>query len=184
MESFEAVIALLLGREGYWTRGRVKVELTKEEKRRIGRPSNPRWELDLVAYRGATNELLVVECKSYLNSRGVVFSAFDGSSEDLAKRYKLFNDKLLWKTVKDRLVRQLVATGAVAARPRVRLALAAGNIATSRDRDLLKAHFERQGWDLLEEVWIRSRLEQTARSAYEDEVPLIVTKLLMKGSGK
>jgi hypothetical protein len=51
---------MLLRRDGYWTATSVKVELTKEEKRKINRPSSPRWEIDVVAYKGSTNELLAV----------------------------------------------------------------------------------------------------------------------------
>jgi len=40
-------------------------------RREIGRPSSPRWELDIVAYSGRDNLLLVVECKSRLDSQGV-----------------------------------------------------------------------------------------------------------------
>jgi len=68
MDSFEQVVATILGRNGYWVRTSVKVALTPDEKREIGRPSAPRWELDVVAYSGSRNELLVVECKSYLDS--------------------------------------------------------------------------------------------------------------------
>ena len=63
MDSFELVVASILEREGYWVRASYKVELTKEEKRSIGKPSAPRWEIDVLAYKASTNELLVVECK-------------------------------------------------------------------------------------------------------------------------
>jgi hypothetical protein len=39
---------------------------SKEEKVRIGRPSAPRWELDIAGYSSRENTLRVVECKSYL----------------------------------------------------------------------------------------------------------------------
>ena len=68
MDSFEQVVATILGRDGYWVRTSVKVALPPDEKREIDRPSAPRWELDVVAYSGSRNELLVVECKSYLVS--------------------------------------------------------------------------------------------------------------------
>jgi hypothetical protein len=71
MDSFETVIAMLLTRYGYWSITSYRVILTPEEKRRIGRPSNSRWELDLVAYKASKNEILAVECKSLLDSRGV-----------------------------------------------------------------------------------------------------------------
>ena len=80
MDAFETVVASILQRQGYWTLTSVKVELTKAEKVKIGRHSSPRWELDVVAYRGKGNEVLAVECKSFLDSPGVECSAFDGSN--------------------------------------------------------------------------------------------------------
>ena len=65
MDAFETVVAAILQRQGYWTLTSVKVGLTKEEKREIGRHSSPRWELDVVAYRGRDNSIKVVECKSF-----------------------------------------------------------------------------------------------------------------------
>jgi hypothetical protein len=47
--AFEQVIAELLWRNGYWVQTSFKVELTKLEKIKIGRPSSPRWEIDIVA---------------------------------------------------------------------------------------------------------------------------------------
>lgn len=78
MDSFEQVVATVLDRAGYWTRTSVKVNLTREDKHAIGRPSAPRWEIDVVAYSARENELLVVECKSYLDSAGVRAASFDG----------------------------------------------------------------------------------------------------------
>ena len=56
MDSFETLVGSLLEKDGFWVRTSVKVELTAEEKRKIGRPSSPRWELDLVAYKAKSNE--------------------------------------------------------------------------------------------------------------------------------
>ena len=137
MNSFESLVAMLLQREGYWVRTSFKVELTKEEKRVIGRPSSPRWELDLVAYKGKGNELLVIECKSFLDSPGVRFSGFDGEHPDEAVRYKLFNDELLYEVVKKRLVTQLTGAESCAPDPSVRLCLAAGSIASDSGREKL-----------------------------------------------
>lgn len=146
MDSFESMVAMLLEREGYWVKSSFKVDLTKEEKRIIGRPSSPRWELDLVAYKGLTNELLVVECKSFLDSPGVRFRGFDGSDEKDAKRYKLFNEPILRETVVNRLVLQLIESGSCADSPSVILCLAAGKFASENDRIKIKAHFTDKGW--------------------------------------
>ena len=79
MDAFEQLVSEILWMEGYWVHTSVKVELTPDEKGQIARPSSPRWELDIVAYRGRENLLKVVECKSLLDSPGVKLRAFDGS---------------------------------------------------------------------------------------------------------
>jgi hypothetical protein len=45
MDAFEQVVSEILWMDGYWVRTYVKVDLTKEEKVRIGRPSSPRCRL-------------------------------------------------------------------------------------------------------------------------------------------
>ena len=121
MDAFEQLVSEILWMEGYWVRTSVKVELTNEEKRAIGRPSSPRWELDIVAYSARDNFLRVVECKSYLDSPGVRATAFDGSNPNHAERYKLFNDPELRRVVFNRLGLQLAECGACRPDPKIRL---------------------------------------------------------------
>lgn len=177
MDAFESLIAVLLRRQGYWTRTNFKVELTAAEKRRIGRPSSPRWDLDVIAFKGATNELLAVECKSFLDSPGVKFrqGAFVPSD-----RYKLFTESTLRQVVLNRLSRQLFKLGAVGRKPRVTLCLAAGHIASQKDRESLEAHMKKNGWLLFDESWILEQLEDTADSAYENDVAHVVAKLIIR----
>ena len=99
MNSFEEVIGAILSAKGFWVRHSFKVDPSKEEKRRIGRPSSPRWELDIVAYKGATNEIFAVECKSYLDSTGVRFQDLSGFNQKYAGRYKPFNHLVLCDVV-------------------------------------------------------------------------------------
>jgi hypothetical protein len=176
MDAFESVVAVLLERKGYWTRTSVKVELTKEEKRLIGRPSSPRWEIDVVAYKGSTNSLLVVECKSYLNSPGVRFSSFDGSSEREADRYKLFNEEGLRKVVFNRLSMQLVESGFCPKPPEITLCLVAGNI--YQDAKPIQEYFKKNGWELWDADWLRNELEILSKSGYDNTIVAIVSKLL------
>ena len=180
MDAFESLVSEILWREGYWVRSSLKVELTKEEKAAIGRPTAPRWELDLVGYRGQWNELLVVECKSYLDSPGVQFSAFNGSNYKLASRYKLFNEKRLWKIVQQRLCQQLAESGLIQARPRVSLALVCGKIIGETDRRLLQRHFKKNGWLLWDERWLRVKLGEMSRGGYENSPVAVVAKLLLR----
>src|SRR6266566_4927859 len=135
MDAFESLISMLLRHEGYWTTPNFKVKLTPADKKRIGRESSPRWELDLIAYKPSINEVLAVECKSLLDSTGVVFR--NGKFEP-EKHYKLFSETILRSVVLKRLVKQLQKSGACIGSPQVRLCLAMGKIATKTDRDGLK----------------------------------------------
>ena len=180
MDAFEAVVAAILQRRGYWTQTCVKVELTREEKRMIGRPSSPRWELDVVGYRGASNELLVVECKSFLDSPGVKVATFDGQDRIDQKRYKLFFEPTLRKVVLRRLVHQLVNGGYCASRPKIRLALAAGKI--NGDEELLRSRLGRNRWELFGPAWLRRELNHLRTSPYENSIATVVAKLLLRGA--
>lgn len=181
MDAFEQVVSEILWRSGFWVRTSVKVELTKDEKRLIGRHSSPRWELDIVGYSGRDNVLRVVECKSYLDSTGVKACAFDGTNAEEAKRYKLFNEPELRRVVLNRLCLQFTEAGACREAPEVKLSLACGKIRNDCDRAAIRAHFERQGWELWDESWLRSRLRELADGGYENEVSAVVAKLLLRG---
>jgi hypothetical protein len=178
MDAFEIVVATLLRQDGYWTFPRFKVELDPEAKRQIGRATTPRWEMDIVAYKGATNELLAVECKSFLNSRGVVFR--DGKFA-APKRHKLFTEPASWKKVSEQMVRQLEGTGACPPGCTARLALAAGKFAKRTDVEELRAHFESNQWKLFDPDWIREKLKAIVRTPYENDVVHMVAKLLLRG---
>jgi hypothetical protein len=178
MDAFESLIATLLRRSGYWIHPSFKVDLTKEEKRVIGRPSTPRWELDLVAYRARGNQLLVVECKSYLDSYGVFFKSFDGSDQKSALRFKLFNDAALRDVVFSRLVAQLEATGSCNPSPTVQLCLVAGRIASERDRMQLRQYFASKDWLLWDDEWLRAELLKASAAGYENDSHIVVAKLL------
>ncbi len=134
MDAFEQVVAEILWREGYWVRTSFKVELTKEEKRLIGRASTPRWEIDVVAFNAQRNEIKAIECKSYMDSRGVKFIGFDPSSSE-SSRYKLFNDNNLREIVFGRLRTQLAEKGMCTPTTIVKLCLACGRVASSDDRE-------------------------------------------------
>ena len=122
MDAFESIISTLLAREGFWVRTSYKVELTKPDKREIGRPSSPRWEIDVLAYRPQDNVLQIVECKSYLDSRGVTFKGLDPDTGG-SSRYKLFNEPNTRKVVFRRLVQQLSAAKSIRPDPDIKLCL-------------------------------------------------------------
>ena len=180
MNSFESLVATLLRRDGYWVRQSFKVDLTRADKQAIRRPSSPRWELDLVAYKAESNIIRIVECKSYLDSVGVTFQAFDKPHGKHAARYKLFNEPTLRKIVFARTVDQLLTSGACRPHPRVELCLACGKIKNETDRSQLQKLFTKNRWLLFDDDWIRRRLRSLASDLYEDDVATVVAKLLLK----
>jgi hypothetical protein len=93
MDHFESIIATLLEAEGYWVRRSFKVNLTQEEKRRIGKYSIPRPEIDLLALRASTNEVIALEAKSYFDSPGVKIAELMASHDVPEGRYKLFTSE-------------------------------------------------------------------------------------------
>ena len=179
MDSFEQVVASILERRGYWTRTSVKVDLTREEKHAIDRPSSPRWELDVVGYRGFDHHLLVLECKSYLDSHGVRVETFDGNNPEDEKRYKLFFDDTLREVVLARLVKQLVEQGFCPPEPRLTLGLAAGKV--HGDEQRLRTYFEEHNMELWTPTLLREELAALRDSKYENSVAAVVAKILLRG---
>ena len=180
MEAFEIVVGEILSREGYWVRNALKVELTKEEKREIGRPSSPRWEIDLVGYSACRKELVVVECKSYLDSSGVAYRALVEPNLRFAQRFKLFNEEKLRQVVFDRLHQQMVDAGLIPEETTVKLALAGGKIVSDGDREKIREHFDDRGWYFWDDEWIRRRLKAISKEGYENSSVAIVSKLLLR----
>jgi hypothetical protein len=177
MDAFEALIAMLLRHDGYWVTPSYKVQLSKEEKVSIGRASSPRWEIDLLAYKPTTNEILAVECKSFLDSTGVVFRNGEFAQP---KRYKLFAEDRIWPVVRQRLRAQLLEKKACLLDTTFTLALAIGNLAKKSDEAGLVSHFEHRGWHLFRRNWIVGRLKDAANQGYENDIAFIVAKLLKR----
>jgi hypothetical protein len=180
MDAFEQLAADIFWSEGYWVRTGVKVDLTREDKARIGRHSSPRWEIDLVAYRPGTNELLALECKSYLDSGGVHAAHFLPGSK-YAHRYKLFHDETLRDMVLGRLRAQFIDGGLCPADVTVKLGLIHGH-ATAHNAALLAPLFASNDWLLFGPDWLRGQLTRMANGSYENSTAAVVAKLLLRGA--
>jgi hypothetical protein len=180
MDSFEQVVASILERKGYWTRTALKVALEPEDKHAIDRPSSPRCELDVVGYSGRDNHLVILECKSFLDSPGVRSGTFAGNNPKDEKRYKLFFEDTLRKVVLKRLVKQLVHHGFCAPRPRVTFGLAAGRI--HGDAAWLQRYFKTKRWQLWTPDFIAKELRSFRHSKYENSVAWVVAKLILAGT--
>jgi hypothetical protein len=182
MDAFEELVASILQSQGFWVRTSVKVELTGDEKKAINRPSSPRWELDIVAYRPSDNIIWVVECKSYLDSYGVKAAAFSTPGHSGAKKYKLFTERTTRDVVFKALCRQLRVKGSIHGRPRIHLCLAAGRIAPQSEKPL-REHFAKKKWGLLGRDWLEEQLAALADTDYQNDVATMTVKLLRRRLG-
>lgn len=180
MDAFESIVSELLWEEGYWTIVGYKVDLPKDKKVALGKPSYPRPEIDILAYQARENQLLWVECKSYLDSRGVKLQSLTGEDESTSKYYKTFTWPEYRKIVTAELVRQLVSTNRTRPNPTVRYCLVTGKIATEADRAGIKALFDENGWLLYDEHWIKQGLVKLVDKGYENDVAVIVAKLFAR----
>lgn len=176
MDAFEEIVAMLLHRQGFWTQTGYKVSLTPGDKKAMGKATMPRWEIDVLAYRPAGNRVLVVECKSFLNSKGVGFKGFTGQSERGRKIYKLFTQPIIREVVLERLAQQLQEQKLVRANPKLQLCLAAGNIQNGNESDI-QAHCDANGWQLFGPAWFRERFVELADCDYENDIAIVAAKL-------
>jgi hypothetical protein len=177
MDAFEQLAADIFWAEGYWVQNEVKVALTREDKLAIGLPSCPRWEIDLVAYRPASNELLALECKSYLDSGGVHAAHFYPDAR-LAGRYKLFNKPALREVVLARLRDQMIERGFCPHDVQLRLGLVYAH-ATPVNEQRLAERFAAEGWLRFGPEWLRARLGAMAAGGYQNSTAAIVAKMLL-----
>jgi hypothetical protein len=125
-----------------------------------------------VAYIGGDNLLKIIECKSYLDYRGVKLRGFDGSDDKLAERFKLFAGDRLRTVVFERCM------------PRECRGQTLSGLWSHRDRyrpcGLAQAFLEK-GWELWDEPWLRQRLKHMSELGYENQVSAVVAKLLLRG---
>lgn len=180
MDAFESVIASIFEREDFWVRTSYKVSLEKEDKAKIGKPSCPRWEIDIVAYCPRENNLKVIECKSYLDSHGVKIAAFVPGSNG-ANKYKLFTDSTIWNVVRKRLVLQMFNQKLLTdKKPSVQLCLVAGNIYGKDNEPKMAQLFEEKGWQLYGPTWIHDQLIKLSNDKYENSIASMTSKLLKR----
>ncbi len=176
MDAFEQIVAMLFERNGYWVQTSYKVCLTKDEKKKIGNPTTPRRELDIVAYRPKDNVVLAIECKSSLNSPGVSYEGLSGQSDRGLKIYKMFTDAKLRKVVFSRLKKQMLQAGMILPHAKVKLCLAAGHIRKG-NKAHIENHCRKNGWLLFAEDWFREQFDKLAETDYENDIAIVAAKL-------
>ena len=179
MDYFEGLIKTLLEHEGYWVRQSFKVNLTKQEKRDIGKHSIPRPEVDILAFKPENNQVIAFEAKSYLDSPGVKFSELQQNHETPEGRYKLFTCDNYRSVVFSRMKQDLINLGMGTNNTEITLGLAAGNVYQSKSEEI-REFFNSRGWPFLSPEDIREKVTALAAKGYENEPSIITTKILMR----
>jgi hypothetical protein len=178
MDAFEIIAARFFEVQGFWTRIGMKVEITKPEKVALNNTSMPRPEIDVVAWKPGTNQLLVIECKSYLDSTGVRLEHLHGQEDMDNDKFKLFNRARLRTLVVTALIRLLRADGLIIGPdPSVQFVLIAGKIYSDHEAKV-RARCEECGWRLIGPAELAQGVRRFAKRGYENDVITIVTKLL------
>ncbi|ELE1907205.1 hypothetical protein ACW0FU_002742 [Vibrio vulnificus] len=183
MELFEGIIKTLLEHEGYWVRQSFKVNVTKEEKRAIGKHSIPRPEIDLLAFKPGNNEVLVIEAKSYFDSSGVRLKELLESFDIPNGRYKLFTCENYRNIVFSRLHQDLLEQGLVNENCRYKLGLVAGNVYQNKSLDI-DEYFQANDWFFWSPEMVKDKVNNLASMGYENNTATLTAKILMRGSEK
>jgi len=179
MDHFEAIVKTLLEAEGYWVRQSFKVNLTKEEKQDIGKPSIPRPEIDLLAFNVSRNEILALEAKSFLDSPGVTLSHLEEVHDLPEGRYKLFTSKRYRTVVMARLSKDLIGLGMANKDTKITLGLAAGKVYQSNTEGV-RAFMTKRKWFFISPEEIKEKVTNLAMLGYENDPAIITAKILMR----
>ena len=181
MDFFEALVKTLLEEDGFWVRQSFKVNLTKGEKRRIGKPSIPRPELDLLALKPKTNELFAIEVKSHLDSPGVRLADLEQRFKVPEGRYKLLTSSTYRRTVFARLTKELGKFGMLAngSDLRPKLGMVVGKVYRGQEVEMSKYLAEKDVffWGPSE---LKCRLTKLATKGYENEPSVLAAKVLLR----
>lgn len=179
MDYFEGIIKTLLEHEGYWIRQSFKVNLTKQEKRDIGKHSIPRPEVDILAFKPEENQVIAFEAKSYLDSPGVKLAALKEMHEIPEGRYKLFTCDNYRNIVFSRMKQDLIDLGMGTPETNITLGLAAGNVYQYKSQEI-GDFFSSKGWAFLSPENIKEKVTNLAAKGYENEPAIITAKILMR----
>jgi hypothetical protein len=179
MDHFENIIKTLLEAEGYWVRQSFKVNLTKEEKRQIGKPSIPRPEIDLLALHFTRNEVLAFEAKSFLDSPGVKLADLQENHEVPKGRYKLFTCERYRHIVSKRLVEDLASYGMANPTTKLLFGLAAGNV-YQRQTAAIREFMSKMKWFFWSPEDIKRKVTALANQGYENNAAIITAKILTR----
>lgn len=179
MDCFEIIAGTLLEFDGYWVRRGFKVKLTKQDKKKLGKGSMPRPEIDLLAFKPKDNLIIAFEAKSYLDSPGVPVEEVMACYKTPQERYKLFTCEPYRKIVLEQLKKDLIDEGMATETTEIKLGLIAAKV-KGKDVDVINLanHMKTHGWEFWGPSAIKEKLKKSAKLDYENDVAVIVSKIL------
>ncbi|MDP3308311.1 MAG: hypothetical protein Q8S50_08610 [Methylotenera sp.] len=156
-----------------------KVNVTKDEKRLIGKHSIPRPEIDLLALNFSKNEVLAFEAKSYLDSPGVNLKQLKEEHQVPQGRYKLFTSEHYRTVVLSRLLSDLIACDMANSKTKIILGLAAGKVYQCRSEPIREFMLSKN-WLFWSPEDIKQKVTALAERGYENDPAIITAKILMR----
>lgn len=176
MNPFENVVAKLLEQSGYWVRQNYRVNLSVPDKIALGSKNMPRPEIDVLAWSARDEELLIIECKSYLDSAGVGLWAFDQSSRAI----RLFADSTYRALITKRLLAQMKQEKLLPGKkPKVTYGLVCGQM-VEKEKSEVEALFKKNHWWLWTPDDVRRNLARLGKVPYENDLVTMMVKLLLR----
>ncbi|MEM6644110.1 MAG: hypothetical protein AAF616_14105 [Bacteroidota bacterium] len=178
MNSFEEVSKHLLEIDGYWVKASVRVDISPEDKKRLEKPSMPRPEIDLVAFKPLENTLFLIECKSYFDSAGVVYENL--YTRNLEKdRYKILTWGEYQKVVSETLKLDFVDHGLINSSTKIGFGLIAGKIKNGDEESIRKLAKERD-WKFWGPNELYKLAKKMSRDGYADNPYHILAKIIFR----
>ncbi len=179
MDYFENLAKTLLEEEYRWVGQSIKVNLSKQEKRDVGKPTIPRPEIDLLVFNFKNNEVIAIEAKSYLDSSGVSLDNLKEKHDIPEGRYKLFTCENYRNIVFSKLKAQLLEAGQINNETIIKLGLIAGNIHRNQNEEMA-IFFKEQDWLFWSPNEIRARVKDLSSKGYENNPYIITAKVLLR----
>lgn len=179
MDAFELIIGQLLQEENYWIRYSVKINLTPEEKRAIGKPSAPRPEIDIIALDLVSNRIHLIEVKSFLDSKGVCFEDIVVENEQQEGKYKLLTSQNYRSVLSNRLRIEWIKDGVINEDTQISFGFIAGKIYQNKECEL-EEFFNTKEWMFWGPSIIREKMRSLVNNGYENNPVTIATKLLLR----
>jgi hypothetical protein len=179
MDCFETIAATLLEFDGYWVRRSFKVNVTPQDKKRLGKNSMPRPEIDLLAFKPKEDLIIAFEAKSYLYSKGVQLAEITTPRETSEGRYKIFTCKKYRDIVIKQLKKDLIDMGMATKSTKIKLGLIAAKVEGGEDgSNQLAAFMRKHHWEFWRPATVKEKLEALADLDYENDVAVVASKIL------